>query len=292
MVPITEQLALSAILLIFSLLPTLVKSYDCGRLESIDRRCPKVSGPMASYPNCAVTKYSVSAFIQCADVKGPDTPFQSVQGGVLKILTDALNTVPCSFCPLAENIRKAADGKGLLGNFAKYLCGQSHPLDEGICCLRQCLDGVQQEHSIEAFCDGRNSDLMNAPLVPQNCISNRIVDDTTDDGDAASDSRTDTGSGVSVSGNSDSGSSGSGTGTGSSNTDTGSDDSSAPTSSISSTISTPSPEAAGGTTSTSSSPPQEAEGTTSVGSDSGKRVTYMDWVKILGFAVLPIIAAL
>lgn len=288
---------LSSTFLALTLLPALVKSYDCGKLETIDRKCPMVPGPMASYPNCLVTEFSVSAFIQCADVKGPDAPQfgttkkgKSGVVGALELLNDALNTIPCSYCPLAGNIRKAAEVKGL-GNFATYLCNQFHPLDAEICCLRQCLNGVQQEHSIEAFCNGRVNDLTNAPLVPPNCVSNAISDGSTSDGSEASDSDT-------------------GSGNGSSNSDTDSDDSSATSSrdkdtstsatakssiantpsTTSSTIPKTSPVAATSTTSTLSSP-QEAQGTPNVGAKSGRRVIYIDSVRRLAFAVLPIIAA-
>lgn len=300
---------LSSIFLVLTLLLALVKSYDCGKLETIDRKCPMVPGPVASYPNCLVTKFSVSAFIQCADVKGPDAPqFGTVKKGksgivgALELLNDALDTIPCSYCPLAGNIRKAAAGKGL-GDFATYFCNQFHPLDTGICCLRQCLNGVEQEHSIEAFCNGKVNDLMNAPPVLQNCVSNAVSDGSTHDGSGVSDN--DNGSRNEGSG------SGTGTGNGGSDSDTDSDDSSATTSSsdkdtststtakssvnntpstTSSTISTPSLAAQTDTRST-SSPPQVAQGTPNVGADTGRRATYIDRVKRLGFAVLPIVAA-
>ncbi|KAL8652123.1 MAG: hypothetical protein Q9210_002874 [Variospora velana] len=257
---------------------------------------------MASYPNCLVTKFSVSAFIACADVKGPAAPrFSSTQKGksknfrVLNVLTDALNTISCSYCPLAENIRNAADGRGL-GDFASYLCNQFHPVDAGICCLRQCLQGVSAEHSIEAFCNGRVKDLMNAPLVPNNCVSNKVRDDPTNGGDASSDS------GVSDS-NTDSGDE--------SNSETNSNDSSTSLSEEDTTTSTNVRSTANNTPSTTSSTPfttspttsgaaatgttststlEEAQGTSNRGADSGRRATYADQVKRLCIALLPIVA--
>ncbi|KAI4220366.1 MAG: hypothetical protein L6R40_008683 [Gallowayella cf. fulva] len=297
----------SSSLLGLLLLPILAQSYDCGQLNTLDRKCPIVPGPIASYPNCLVTKLSVSAFIQCADVKGPNAPrFQAIKDGdsesvgVLDVLIDALNTVPCNYCPLAENIRKAADGRGL-GDFATYLCKQFHPVDAGICCLRQCLKGVSAEHSIEAFCNGRVKDLMNAPLVPSNCVSNEVRDDPTNGGHTTSNS--DTGSGNGVTGSNNQGS----------DSDTNSDDSSASSSdqdtlistsvtssannASSTTSSTPSTTstsvsnvAATGTTSASA--PQEAQGTPNGGADSGRGATYRDQMKRLCFALLPIVAGI
>ncbi|KAL8990240.1 MAG: hypothetical protein Q9169_008169 [Polycauliona sp. 2 TL-2023] len=306
--PTLGYLALSAILLALGLQPSLVKSYDCENLQKINDKCPIAPGPRVSYPNCLVAKYSVSAFIQCADAEGPDAPtFAATQGGepesvsVLDVLTDAVNTVACESCPLAGNIRRAADKKGPNGNFAKFLCDQSNPVDAGICCLRECLNGVEQEHSIEALCSGRNSDLMNTPLVPQNCVSNKVADDSTDGSDAVSESGADSDSGSSSSSNAGSGDSDSDTITNSpASSSSSDDDTSTPTtdessiddtsSSTSSTSATPSNEAGGDTTSASSPPPQEAEGASSVGSESGKRFTYMDYVKVLGATILPLLA--
>ncbi|KAL9598526.1 MAG: hypothetical protein Q9219_004428 [cf. Caloplaca sp. 3 TL-2023] len=152
-------------------------------------------GPMVNYPQCLVRKDSVSAFIQCADLQGPDAPeFTLTEDGdantvrTLELLTTTLADTPsCGNCPLAANIRKASDEHGL-GSFAKSLC-QLHPVDAGICCLRECLGGLPQEHSIEAFCSGSVNDLMNAPLVPLNCISNKINGNAAN-GEGSSDSGT------------------------------------------------------------------------------------------------------
>ncbi|KAI4167723.1 MAG: hypothetical protein LQ346_009074 [Caloplaca aetnensis] len=63
------------ILFALTLLPTLVKSYDCQLLANpLDKSCPILPGPKVDYPECLVAKLSVSAFIQCADAKGPDAP--------------------------------------------------------------------------------------------------------------------------------------------------------------------------------------------------------------------------
>ena len=156
---------------------------------------------MVSYPTCLVQKFSVSAFIQCADAKGPDAPqFAATQDGdaeslkALDVLTNAVSLLQCSACPLAANIQRAAREHGQT-DFTTYLCDQIHPVDAGMCCLRQCLQGIPQEHSIEAFCNGQRGDLMQTqPLVPNNCVSNAEVDNggsTSDDNNSGGDSNTD-----------------------------------------------------------------------------------------------------
>ncbi|KAL8798945.1 MAG: hypothetical protein Q9182_006267 [Xanthomendoza sp. 2 TL-2023] len=291
--PTPNSLATFSILLALSLPSALVSGYDCNNLKTLDHRCPDHNGPRTSYPNCLVEKFSVSAFIACADVKGPDAPqFSRTQSGeqetvgVIDLLTGVLNTPPCSQCPLAGKIQKAAKEHGP-GSFARYLCGLG-PADAGICCLRECLGEVGQERSIEAFCSGRVTDLMAAPLVPTNCVSNRETDDTTGNGGGSSNSNTGSGNG----------SSGGGNGREDSTTRASTNDKNTSTSTAvvktpsktSSTVpitsSTGTNAPATGTTSAPSTP----QDTPSVRAGSGQQAIHLNRIQRLGFAVLPIIA--
>ena len=276
------------IILACSILLAPVDSYNCGQLDPSDprdRRCPPYDGTPIPPPKCFVPKFSVSTFIQRAlssDVKDPDAPrFSISQGGerqsvgILELLTETLLKPSCKTCPLAALIQKTADdyGEGISkGPFARYLCNRIHPTDRGMCCLRHCLQGVLQEHSIEAFCNGGGSDLMNAPLL-KNCVSNVRTDTTTggeDDPPAHEDTSNDD--------NDD-------------NTSTRYSTELIKPATTSSPTSTPSPTPATNTADT-SSPPQAAQGTSNTGADSGRRVTCIDRAKRLIFAVLPIIAVL
>ncbi|KAI4087377.1 MAG: hypothetical protein LQ339_008911 [Xanthoria mediterranea] len=292
---------LSSIILAISVLPTLIEGYDCRNLEVYANRdkCPTfqgstVPGPMVLYPMCLVSELSVSAFIQCADVRGPDAPtFGTTRGGdakqvtVLELLKEAVVIPACSNCRLAKNIQDAANRHGPNPNFAEYLCDQFHPVNAEMCCLKECLHGIQPEHSIEAFCSRRFQDLTTAPLI-QNCPSNAVAVSPTDDESISSDG---------VSGSDDP----SATRSSTDDEDPSSDDdpsSSAvaessidkPSSARSFTVPTTSPTAAIGTTSPSSSSP-ETEGTPNAGADSGRLAIHTDRVKRLAFVVLPIIAA-
>ncbi|KAL8821749.1 MAG: hypothetical protein Q9223_000273 [Gallowayella weberi] len=276
-----------SILLAFSFPPALVSGYDCKQLNTLDHRCPDHNGPRTDYPNCLVEKFSVSAFIACADTKGPDAPqFSRTQDGdeetvgVIEVLTDALDTPGCTQCPLAGNIQKAAQQHGL-GSFAKELCGL-RPVDAGICCLRECLGEVGQEHSIEAFCNGRVTDLMTAPLVPTNCVSNKEKDDTTSDGGDTSDSDAGSGNGSSNGSNSREDSS---TTTSSSGKDTSTSAAVVKTpSKTSSTIPTTSAMGNNAPATSTTSAPSTPQETPSVGAGSGRRATYLNRIQRLGFA--------
>lgn len=277
--------AASGTLVALCLLPRLVESYDCSQLSTMDRLCPQNGpGPTPTYPICQVKKLSVSAFIQCADdVKGPDAPQFQISDddgdvGPLELLTKALDTPRCDACPLAGRLMQAANDYNKLGDFGNYLCNTLHPVDAGMCCLRKCLNGVLQEHSIEAFCNGNRGDLTMAPLVPNNCKPNGNVD---------------SGSG----GNGDSGDSDSG----------GDDDDSSSTaaaaasstdesenttpSTISSIMSTTSTAANDATTPSTTSTPTIPQTTPSSGADLGRLAIYGDRMKRLGIAVIPILAA-
>ncbi len=273
------------ILLGISLLPPLVKGYDCSALDTSNTKCPPVAGPNRDYPDCLVPAFSVSAFIQCADVQGPSAP----EIKVLEILTDALQIPSCSTCPLAKDIAEAARSSGPPGNFAKYLCNQFRPVNAGMCCLQQCLRGIQPEHSIEAFCSRKFPDLTTAPLI-QNCPSNAVA--VSPNGDESGSSYSDSNPGsnhpsaVTTSSTDDE------------DPSSDDDDPSSPAVAESSNDETTSSTRSSAISSTAvpattspSAPSPETEGTPNGGADSGRRVTYTDWVKRLAFAVLPIVAA-
>ena len=174
--------AMDRILFALTILPALVNGYDCTSMSNSDS-CSD-SSSLTGYSSCMVNKYSISAFIQCASQNGaPDfTATTDDNGGTksisaLDVLTHAVTTsngLPapgCGSCPLATNIPKAAGEHGS-ENFAKFLCNQYHPLDAGLCCLRNCLlvsPAAPKEHSIKAFCSDNRQDLMNEPTLPDSC---------------------------------------------------------------------------------------------------------------------------
>ncbi|KAG7009433.1 hypothetical protein G7Y79_00002g005480 [Physcia stellaris] len=278
--------AASGTLVALCLLPRLVASYDCSQLSTMDQLCPMNGpGPTPQYPICQVKKLSVSAFIQCADdTKGPDAPqFQlpdeDSDVGPLELLSKALDTPRCDACPLAGRLIQAANSYNKLGDFGNYLCNTLHPVDAGMCCLRKCLNGVLQEHSIEAFCNGNRGDLTMAPLVPNNCKPNGNVDSG-------------------ASGNGDSGNSDPSNDDGDSSSSTGAaassstDESENTTpSTTSSTMSTTSAAANDATTSSTTSTSTTPQTTPSSGADSGRLAIYGDRMKRLGIAAIPILAA-
>lgn len=294
---------LSSIILAISVLPTLIEGYDCRNLEVYANRdkCPTfqgptVPGPTVLYPMCLVSELSVSAFIQCADVKGPDAPtFGTTKGGnakevtVLELLNEAVLIPACSNCRLGKNIQDAVARHGPNENFAEYLCDRFRPVDAGMCCLQQCLRGIQPEHSIEAFCSRKFPDLTTAPLI-QNCPSNAVA--VSPNGDESGSSYSDSNPGsnhpsaVTTSSTDDE------------DPSSDDDDPSSPAVAESSNDETTSSTRSSAISSTAvpattspSAPSPETEGTPNGGADSGRRVTYTDWVKRLAFAVLPIVAA-
>ncbi|KAL8679073.1 MAG: hypothetical protein Q9186_004613 [Xanthomendoza sp. 1 TL-2023] len=283
--PTRNSLASFSILFALSLPSPLVSAYNCDQLSTNNQRCRDHNGPGTSYPNCLVEEFSVSAFIACADVQGPDTPrFTRTEGGeqetvgVIELLTSALDTPSCSACPLAGNIRKAAN-EHREGSFAGYLCSLN-PVDAGICCLGQCLGEVGQERSIEAYCRGRAAELMAAPLLPKTCVSNRETDDTTanNNGDSSGgggDTSNDDGSGD-------------GNATGSSDEDASMSSTVIERpSTIASTIPTTSPVGNNAATTSTTSAPSTPQETPNIGAGARRGAAY---IQRLGLAILPIIA--
>ena len=271
------------ILLGISLLPPLVKGYDCSALVTSNTRCPPVAGPNRDYPNCLVPILSVSAFIQCADVQGPSAP----EIRVLEILTDALQIPSCSPCALTNDIAEAARSSGPPGNFANYLCEQFRPVDAGMCCLQQCLGGNQREHSIEALCSGRVRDLTTAPQI-QNCLSN--AEDVSPTDDESGSSYSDSGAGsvypsaVTTSSTDNEYPSRNDDPSSSAVAESSSDK-------LSSTRLFTLPTASAPATTSPSAPSSSATGIPNGGADSGRLAIHTDRVRRLAFAVLAMIAA-
>ena len=136
------------ILVALSILPAFVNGYDCSSISSSDS-CSDESS-VIGYSQCMLKRYSISAFIQCAS-QSDAADFSATtndDGGstditATEVLTNALtpNGIPLAGCgdvPLAGNILKTANQHGSV-NFAKFLCDQYHPLNRGLCRLRNCL---------------------------------------------------------------------------------------------------------------------------------------------------------
>lgn len=182
--PTTEYAALSKITFAFGILPMLVNSYDCSQLAD-QTRCDGFGE--GGYPECLVSIFGASAFIQCAsqedDFKGPDAVLIG-KLPPLNVLNDAVSKPACSKCLLAQKIQEIyRDTNGPdFQNFGADLCDKT-PSDKGMCCLKDCLGG-SPEHSIQALCEGRVNDLMHAAVL-QTCDSNA---EQNDDGSGVSDS--------------------------------------------------------------------------------------------------------
>ena len=169
------------LLLTLSLLPTLATSYDCSLLTSTKNCDPHTKGTL-SYPSCLVRQYGISAFIQCASQSTAPEFSATDSGGdpttipALTVLTDALSKSPgCDACPLAGNIQKVVMDMAPSPNFQSLgprLCDLVMPVDEGMCCLKQCL-GDTPEREIQPYCAGDEADLMQGALLPETCTSNR-----------------------------------------------------------------------------------------------------------------------
>jgi hypothetical protein len=274
---VSKHSVLCGALSAFSLLPALVDSFDCSKLIN-DNKCPaNYQGSLTNYPECLVSQWGVSAFIQCATQKNaPQFPAGDHGNGdtttisALEVLTNAINGPACDNRPIKGYIEMAAQHYGGdVGNFARYLCDQYHPLNAGMCFLRRCLNGPA-EHSIEALCAasaGNMPDLMDLPTLPKNC--DQTSSGATSDKAAPASETTDSSSDLTQ-------------------LSTISDVSA--TSPTSSAISTTSPTAstAPSVTATSSSPTPRA--TSNTAAILGQQSTYLDFLKRLGGAVFLILA--
>ena len=144
----SKHSASAGIFLALSILPALVNGYDCNSISSSDS-CSDESS-LIGYSQCMLKRYSISAFIQCAS-QSDAADFSATtndDGGIKHIsatdvLTNGLDPngrplAGCADVPLAGNILKTANNHGSV-NFARYLCDQYHPLNWGLCRLRNCL---------------------------------------------------------------------------------------------------------------------------------------------------------
>ena len=187
--------SVSSSILALSLLPVFVNSYDCNKLVNAKKCDPSYQGTLSDYPECLVSQFGVSAFIQCASQEsapefadtGSDGDPETVSP--LEVLTTAISQNPaCDACPLANNIQNVVMNTSPSPDFQSFgpkLCTQIKPVDNGMCCLKKCLGG-SPERSIEAYCAGKVDDLMQAQLLPDACTSNRVTsgDSSSDDSDS------------------------------------------------------------------------------------------------------------
>ena len=184
--PFSKSSAIYSILYFFTILPTLVTSYDCT-LPNVGKNGPTASSCKNSYDDdtsdsrasskygtCMLHQYSFSAFLQCAsqpaapNLDGPNGPIAPLD--ILTRVLNIQNNPSCATCKIAGLIRKAADFESLTKNICEQY-GRIVPGDgesDGICCLSKCLHGIPtKERSLKNFCDKNRVDLMNAPLA--NC---------------------------------------------------------------------------------------------------------------------------
>lgn len=139
---------LEGILVALSIPSALVNGYDCSSISGRDS-CSDESS-VIGYSQCKLQTYSISAFIQCASQSDAadfsattDDDGGSKDISATDVLTNGLtpNGIPLAGCgdvPLAGNILRTANNHGSV-NFARYLCDQYHPLNTGLCRLRNCL---------------------------------------------------------------------------------------------------------------------------------------------------------
>lgn len=281
--PPKKYSALSSIIFALGLLPTVVNSYDCSQLVNQKRCDPSYQGSLDDYPECLVSQFGASAFIQCASQNGApkfadtDSDGDPTTVKPLDVLLGALRAPACDECPLAQNIMSLAMNTAPSPNFVDFgakLCDQIHPIDAGMCCLKKSCLGGTPEHSIKAFCAGDVDDLMKAPLLPNSCVSNGAKSgDGSDDSDSSGE---------------DTSTAGSSSGHEVSMSKTLSP-SSGPTKVSTSATTSPIANDAVATSATSTSPTPQA--TPNTGAVSGPQVTLVDLLKRLSVAIFPILAA-
>lgn len=285
--PPTKYSALSSIIFALSLLSTLVTCYDCSQLVNQKRCDPSYQGSLDDYPECLVSQFGASAFIQCASQNGApkfadtDSDGDPTTVKPLDVLLGALRAPACDECPLAQNIMSLAMNTAPSPNFVDFgakLCDQIHPVDAGMCCLKKSCLGGTPEHSIKAFCAGDVDDLMKAPLLPNSCVSNGAVsgdgsNDSDSSGEDTSTAESSSGGEVSMS----------------KTLSPSSDPTKISTSATTSATTSPTANNAVATGATSTSPTPQA--TPKTGAASGPQVTLVDLLKRLGVAILPILAA-
>ena len=188
--------SVSSSILALSLLPALANSYDCNKLVNAKKCDPSYQGSLSDYPECLVSQFGVSAFIQCASQEsapeftdtGSDGDPETVSP--LEVLTTAISRNPaCDACPLANNIQNVVMNTSPSPDFQSFgprLCTQIKPVDSGMCCLKKCMSD-SPEHSIEAYCAGKVDDLTQAQELPDSCTSNRVAsgDSSSSDSDSS-----------------------------------------------------------------------------------------------------------
>lgn len=289
MMPPTKYSPLSSIFLALGLLSTLVNCYDCSQLANQKRCDPNYQGSLDDYPECLVSQFGASAFIQCASqnsapkLAGTDSDGDPTTVKPLDVLLGALRAPACDECPLAQNIMSLAMNIPPSPNFVDFgakLCDQIHPIDAGMCCLKKSCLGGTPEHSIKAFCAGDVDDLMKAPLLPNSCVSNAAI---SGDGSDDSDSSEDTSTAESSSSGQVSMSKTLSPSPGPTKVSTSATTSSTANDAVVTSATSTSKSATG------TSPIPQA--TPNTGAVSGPQVTLLDLLKRLGVVILPILAA-
>ena len=96
---------------------------------------------------------------------------------LLGVLSSALNVLACNGYSLVDKIKEVFNYTATsprFVDFGKAPCNQIHLVDADIYYLKDCL-GDSLEHSIEGFCNGDMDDLMEAPLLQDNCVSAKTM---------------------------------------------------------------------------------------------------------------------
>ena len=308
--PTTKYPDLSSIVFALGLLPMLVNSYDCSQLVNKKSCDPSYQGSLSNWPDCLVSHFGASAFLQCASQ--PNSPEFANAGGdlddptnasPLDVLTQALSAPECDGCPLAQNIMKVAMDNEPSPNFVNFgakLC-QINPTDAGMCCLKKNCLGGSPEHSIHALCDGDVKDLMNAPLLPNSCVPNSAAsgdDDSSGTGSSGDDPST---AGSSNGGGADSSTAKASQAGAVSTKETARLSSDRAQVSTSATVSpsdstqvsasaTVSPVATGATAASATSTSPTPQATANTGAISKRQATFLHLLESLGVAVLSVLA--
>ena len=163
----TACLTTMALLFAFNIFPAPVQSYNC---DFSPPSCTNAD-TVVDYGTCLVSQYSISLFIQCADLNNPpyfnaayqnDNDNQETERRTpLQVLVDATSVSACNSCrlQLGRIYNKYVDDPSA-GTFGSYLCHNYQPTDKELCCLSSCVMAKGDEHSIADFCLPGRTDLM------------------------------------------------------------------------------------------------------------------------------------
>ncbi|MCJ1455644.1 hypothetical protein MMC28_005999 [Mycoblastus sanguinarius] len=163
----STHLTTFALLLALEIFPARVKSYNC---QFNPPSCGNAD-TIVDFSSCFLSQFSISLFIQCADLD--DTPYinaayQDEYGDEkttpltpLQILVNGTSIPACNVCALQlDNIYNGYTNGPNAGTFGSYLCQNDHPTNKELCCLSSCVMAKENEHSIADFCKPGHTDLM------------------------------------------------------------------------------------------------------------------------------------